>query len=314
MKAAIYEKYGSPEVLHLREIEKPIPKDNEVLVKIHATTVTAGDIRMRGFKVPAHFWLPARFALGLTGPKRKTLGMEISGIIEAVGKSVSKFKVGDEVFAETGFGDGYAEYICLPEMSEIKSEKSVIRLAKKPVNLTFEEAAAVPVGGLTALIFMRKANIQKGQKILIYGASGSVGTYAVQLAKNYGAEVTGVCSTNNVELVKSLGADKVIDYTREDFTKNSQTYDIIFDAVGKISRSLVKGSLEKEGVFLSTWQSLKVESGDLDVLKGLVEEGKLKPVIDRRYPMEQIVEAHRYVEAGHKKGNVVITVQHNNKK
>ena len=314
MKAAIYEKYGSPEVLHLEEIEKPIPKDNEVLVKLLATTVTAEDIRMRGFKVPAHFWLPARFALGLTGPKRKTLGMEISGIIEAVGKSVTKFKVGDEVFAETGFGDGYAEYICLPEMTEIKSEKSVIRLEKKPVNLTFEEAAAVPVGGITALIFMRKANIQKGQKILIYGASGSVGTYAVQLAKNYGAEVTGVCSTNNVELVKSLGADKVIDYTREDFTKNSQTYNIIFDAVGKISRSLVKGSLEKKGVFLSTWQSLKVESGDLDVLKGLVEEGKLKPVIDRRYPMEQIVEAHRYVEAGHKKGNVVITVQHNNKK
>jgi len=313
MKAAIYEKYGSPEVLHLKEIEKPIPKDNELLVKIHATTVTAGDIRMRGFKVPAHFWLPARFALGLTGPKRKTLGMEISGIIEAVGKSVTKFKVGDEVFAETGFGDGYAEYICLPEMPEIKSEKSVIRLAKKPVNLTFEEAAAVPVGGLTALIFMRKANIQKGQKILIYGASGSVGTYAVQLAKNYGAEVTGVCSTNNMELVKSLGADKVIDYTQEDFTKNSQTYDVIFDAVGKISRSLVKGSLEKKGVFLSTWQSLKVEAGDLAVLKGLVEAGKLKAVIDRTYPLEQIVEAHRYVEAGHKKGNVVITVQHDNK-
>jgi len=313
MKAAIYEKYGSPEVLHLKEIEKPIPNDDEVLVKIYATTVTAGDIRMRGFKVPAHFWLPARFALGLTGPKRKTLGMEISGIIEAIGKSVTKFKVGDEVFAETGFGDGYAEYICLPEMSQIKSEKSVIRLEKKPVNLTFEEAAAVPVGGITALIFMRKANLQKGQKILIYGASGSVGTYAVQLAKNYGAEVTGVCSTNNMELVKSLGADKVIDYTREDFTKNSQTYNIIFDAVGKISRSLVKGSLEKKGVFLSTWQSLKVEANDLDALKGLVEEGKLKPVIDRRYPLEQIVEAHRYVEAGHKKGNVVITVQHNNK-
>ena len=313
MKAAIYEKYGAPEVLHLKEIEKPIPKDNEVLVKIHATTVTAGDIRMRGFKVPAHFWLPARFALGLTGPKRKTLGMEISGIIEAVGKSVTKFKAGDEVFAETDFGGGYAEYICLPEMTEIKSEKSVIRLEKKPVNLTFEEAAAVPVGGITALIFMRKANIQKGQKILIYGASGSVGTYAVQLAKNYGAEVTGVCSTNNMELVKSLGADKVIDYTKEDFTKNSQTYDVIFDAVGKISRSLVKGSLEKKGVFLSTWQSLKVEAGDLAVLKELVEAGKLKPVIDRRYSLDQIVEAHRYVDRGHKKGNVVITIQHNNK-
>jgi NADPH:quinone reductase-like Zn-dependent oxidoreductase len=313
MKAAIYEKYGSPEVLHLKEIEKPIPKDNEVLVKINATTVTAGDIRMRGFKVPAHFWLPARFALGLTGPKRKTLGMEISGIIETAGKSVTKFKVGDEVFAETGFGDGYAEYICLPEMPEIKSEKSVIRLAKKPANLTFEEAAAVPVGGLTALIFMRKANITKGQKILIYGASGSVGTYAVQLAKYYGAEVTGVCSANNVELVKSLGAYKVIDYTKEDFTKNSQTYDIIFDAVGKISRSIVKGSLEKKGVFLSTWQSLKIEADDLAFLKELSESGKLKPVIDRTYPLEEIVEAHRYVEAGHKKGNVAITVQHNNK-
>jgi len=313
MKAAIYEKYGSPEVLHLKEIEKPIPTDNEVLVKIHATTVTAGDIRMRGFKVPAHFWIPARFALGLTGPKKKTLGMEISGIIEAIGKSVIKFKVGDEVFSETDFGGGYAEYICLPEMPELKSSKTVIRLEKKPVNLTFEEAAAVPVGGITGLIFMRKANIQKGQRVLIYGASGSVGTYSVQLAKYYGAEVTGVCSTNNMELVKSLGADKVIDYTLEDFTKNYQTYNIIFDAVGKISRSLVKGSLEKKGVFLSTWQSLKVEAGDLDVLKELVEVGKLKPVIDRRYPLEQIVEAHRYVEAGHKKGNVVITVQHNNK-
>jgi NADPH:quinone reductase-like Zn-dependent oxidoreductase len=305
MKAAIYEKYGSPEVLHLKEIEKPILKDNEALVKVHATTVTAGDVRMRGFKVPVHFWLPARFALGLTGPKRKILGMEISGIIEAIGKSVTKFKVGDEVFAETGFGGGYAEYICLPEANSLKT---VIRIAKKPVNLTFEEAAAVPVGGITALIFLRKANITKGQKILIYGASGSVGTYAVQLAKYYGAEVTGVCSTNNIELVKSLGADKVIDYTHEDFSKNAQTYDVIFDAVGKISRSLVKGSLEKKGIFLSTWQSLKVEAGDLAVLKGLVEEGKLKPVIDRRYPLEQIVEAHRYVDRGHKKGNVVITV------
>ncbi len=310
MKAIIYEKYGSPEVLKLKEIEKPVPKDNEVLVKINATTVTAGDIRMRGFKVPAHFWLPARFALGLTGPKKKTLGMEISGVIEAVGNSVTKFKAGDEVFAETDFGGGYAEYICLPEMPEIKSPKTVIRIEKKPVNLTFEEAAAVPVGGITALIFMRKANIQKGQKILIFGASGSVGTYAVQLAKYYGAEVTGVCSNNNVELVKSLETDNVIDYTREDFTKNSQTYDVIFDAVGKISRSFIKGSLEKKGVFLSTWQSFKVEADDLVVLKGLVESGKLKPVVDRRYPLEQIVEAHRYVEAGHKKGNVVIIVPH----
>jgi len=310
MKAIVYEKYGPPEVLHLKEIEKPVPKDHEVLVKIHATTVTAGDIRMRGFKVPAPLWLPARFALGITGPRKKTLGMEISGVIETVGNSVTKFKAGDEVFAETDFGGGYAEYICLPEIPELKSSKTVIRIAKKPTNLTLEEAAAVPVGGIAALIFMRKANITKGQKVLIYGASGSVGTYAVQLAKYFGAEVTGVCSTNNMELVKSLGADKVIDYTKEDFTRNSQTYYVIFDAVGKISRSLVKGLLEKKGVFLSTWQSLKVEAGDLAVLKELVELGKLKPVIDRRYPLEQIVEAHRYVEAGHKKGNVVITVEH----
>jgi NADPH:quinone reductase-like Zn-dependent oxidoreductase len=309
MKAVIYEKYGSPEVLHIKEIEKPSLKDNEVLVKIHATTVTAGDIRMRGFKVPAHFWLPARFALGITGPRKKTLGMEISGVIEAAGKGVTKFKAGDEVFAETDFGGGYAEYICLPEIPVAKSLKTVIRIEKKPVNLTFEEAAAVPVGGITALIFIRKANIQKGQKILIYGASGSVGTYAVQLAKNYGAEVTGVCGTNNMELVKSLGADKVIDYTKEEFTKNS-IYDVIFDAVGKISRSQVKGALKKNGVFLSTWQSLKVEADDLALLKGLVEAGKLRPIIDRNYALEQIAEAHRYVEAGHKKGNVVITVEH----
>ncbi len=308
MKAAIYEKYGAPEVLHLSEIEKPVPKDDEVLVKVVATTVAAGDIRMRAFKVPAALWLPARLALGLRGPKRKVLGMEISGVIEAAGKSVTKFKVGDEVFAETGFGNGYAEYIVLPETPATKSN-SVIRIAKKPENLTFEEAATVPVGGLTALIFMRKANIQKGQKILIYGASGSVGTYAVQIAKNYGTEVTGVCSTNNLDLVKSLGADKVVDYTKVDFTKNSQTYDVVFDAVGKISRSLAKRSLQKSGVFLSTWQTLKVEADDLDVLKSLVEAGKLKPIIDRRYSLEQIVEAHRYVEAGHKKGNVVITVE-----
>ena len=308
MKAAIYEKYGSPEVLSLKEIEKPVPKDNEVLIKILATTVAAGDIRMRGFKVPAALWLLSRIALGITGPKRKILGMEISGVIESVGGSVEKFRVGDEVLAATGFGGGYAEYICLPDTDVVG--RVVIEVTKKPANLTFEEAAAVPIGGMTALAFLRKANVKNGQKVLVYGASGSVGTYAVQLAKYFGAEVTGVCSASNLELVKSLGADIVIDYTKEDFTKNSQRYDLVFDTVGKISRSKAKGSLTENGVFLSTWGNGGMEPNDLSTLSGLIEAGKLKAVIDRQYPLEQIVEAHRYVGAGHKKGNVVITLQH----
>jgi NADPH:quinone reductase-like Zn-dependent oxidoreductase len=306
MKAAIYEKYGSPEVLHLKEIEKPIPKDNELLVKICATTVAAGDIRMRGFKVPAKFWLPMRLVLGLTGPKNKVLGMEVSGVVETIGKGAEKFRVGDEVLAATGFGGGYAEYVCLPETDEVG--KVVIEVAKKPANLTFEEAAAVPIGAMTALAFLRKANVKKGQKVLVYGASGSVGTYAVQLAKYYGAQVTGVCSAANLELVKSLGADVVIDYAKEDFAKNGQKYDLVFDAVGKISSSHTKGSLTENGVFLSTWGDPGAEPDDLSTISSLIEAGKLKAVIDRTYSLEQIVEAHRYVEAGHKKGNVVITV------
>jgi NADPH:quinone reductase-like Zn-dependent oxidoreductase len=306
MKAVIYEKYGPPEVLSLKEIEKPAPKDNEVLIKILATTVAAGDIRMRGFKVQLSFWLPARLALGLTGPKRKVLGMEVSGVVESVGKNVKKFRVGDEIMATTGFGGGYAEYVCLPDTDVVG--RVVIEVAKKPANLTFEEAAAIPVGAMTALAFLRKANVKNGQKVLVYGASGSVGTYAVQLAKHYGAEVTGVCSTANLELVKSLGADVVIDYAKEDFAKNGQRYDLVFDAVGKISRSNAKGSLTENGVFLSTWGSGNMEPNDLSILSGLIEAGKLKAVIDKRYPLEQIVEAHRYVEAGHKKGNVVITL------
>jgi NADPH:quinone reductase-like Zn-dependent oxidoreductase len=308
MKAAIYEKYGPPEVLSLKEIEKPVPKDNEVLIKIHATTVAAGDIRMRGFKVPAALWLLSRIALGITGPKRKILGMEISGVIESVGGSVEKFRVGDEVFASTGFGGGYAEYVCLPDADVVG--KVVIEVAKKPANLTFEEAAAVPIGGMTALGFLRKANVKNGQKVLVYGASGSVGTYAVQLAKNYGAQVTGVCSAANLELVKSLGADIVIDYAKEDFTTNGQSFDLVFDAVGKISSSHAKGSLTENGVFLSTWGNGGMEPNDLSTLSGLIEAGKLKVVIDRTYPLEQIVEAHRYVETGHKKGNLVITMTH----
>jgi NADPH:quinone reductase-like Zn-dependent oxidoreductase len=311
MKAVICPKYGPPDILQLKEIEKPTPKDNEAIVKIYAATVCAGDIRMRGFKVLAKFWLPMKFALGFRGPRKKILGVELSGEIEAVGKDVKLFKKGDQVFALTDFCGGYAEYKCL-QASEVP--KKGIQLAIKPVNMTYGEAAAVPVGGITAQAFLRKANLQKGQKILIYGASGSVGTYAVQLAKYYGAEVTGVSSSANLELVKSLGADKVIDYTKEDFTKNGQKYDVIFDAVGKISGSSTKGSLTEKGIFLHTWQSPRVDSGDLVVLKGLVEAGKLKAVIDRRYPLEQIVEAHRYVEAGHKKGNVVINVNHSNEK
>lgn len=306
MKAAIYVKYGPPEVLGLKEIEKPVPKDNEVLVKIHATTVAAGDIRMRGFKVQLAFWLPARLALGLIGPKRKVLGMEASGVVESVGENVENFRVGDEVMAATGFGGGYAEYVCLPDTDVVGSV--VIEVAKKPANLSFEEAAAVPIGAMTAMAFLRKANVKKGQKVLVYGASGSVGTYTVQLAKNYGAEVTGVCSAANLELVKSLGADAIIDYAKEDFAKNGQKYDLVFDAVGKISRSKAKGSLTENGVFLSTWGSGDMEPNDLSTLSGLIEAGKLRVVVDRQYPLEQIVEAHRYVEAGHKKGNVVITV------
>ncbi len=305
MKAVVYTKYGSPDVLQLKEVEKPTPKDNEALIKIHATTVCAGDIRMRGFKVPASMWLPARLALGLTGPRKRILGMELSGEIEAVGKNVKLFRKGDQVFALTDFCGGYAQYKCL---HAAEPPKKGIQLAIKPTNMTYEESAAVPVGGITALAFLRKANIPKGQKILVYGASGSVGTYTVQLAKYYGADVTGVCSTKNLELVKSLGADEAIDYTTEDFTKNGQRYDVVFDAVGKISRSHAKGSLKEKGVFLSTWQSPRVDSGDLVLLKGLVEAGKLKAVIDRQYPLEEIVEAHRYVEAGHKRGNVIVRV------
>jgi NADPH:quinone reductase-like Zn-dependent oxidoreductase len=306
MKVAIYEKYGSPEVLSLKEIEKPVPKDNEVLIKIHATTVAAGDIRMRGFKVPAKFWIPMRLTLGLTGPKNKILGMEASGVVESVGKSVERFRVGDEVMAATGFGGGYAEYVCLPATDIVG--RLVIEIAKKPVNLTFQQAAAVPIGAMTALAFLRKANVKNGQKVLVYGASGSVGTYAVQLAKYYRAEVTGVCSSANLELVKSLGATAVIDYAKEDFAKNGEKYDFVFDAVGKILRSKAKESLTGNGVFLSTWGSGGMEPNDLSTLSGLIEAGKLKVVVDRQYPLEQIVEAHRYVEAGHKKGNVVITV------
>lgn len=315
MNAAVYETYGSPEVLQLKKIAKPQPKDNEVLIKIHATAVTSGDCRLRKADPFA-----VRFFFGLFKPKKPVLGGVLSGEVEAVGKNVKEFKVGDLVFGSTTMDFGaYAEYICLPESGA---------LAIKPETLTHEEAAALPFGGATAFHFLKKANIQPGQKVLIYGASGAIGTSAVQIAKYFGAEVTGVCSTSNVEMVKSIGADHVIDYTKTDFAKNGERYDVVYETVNKapVSSCIAvlksKGTLilgasmlsEKlQGMWASMTSDIKVDSGvafpkseDIIFLQKMVEEGKLKAVIDKKYALEQIAVAHGYVDEGHKKGNVII--------
>ena len=307
MKAIVCTAYGPPEVLQFREVDKPVPRDNEVLIRVHATTVHRGDSRMRGLDIPGPGWqrLLARLVLGIRRPRKAILGMELAGEIEAVGQEVTRFKIGDRVFASTawsGFG-AYAGYKCMAQDEA---------LALMPANMTFEEAAVIPSGGITTLGILKMADIQPGHKVLIYGASGSVGTFAVQLAWAFGAEVIGVCSTVNLELVKSLGAGRVIDYTREDFTRSGETYDVVFDAVDRFQGDY-RTALKETGVYLNVdTSSDKVKAGDapslLRELKELVEAGKLRAVIDRRYPWEQIVEAHRYVDQGHKKGNVVITV------
>jgi NADPH:quinone reductase-like Zn-dependent oxidoreductase len=303
LKAAVYEEFGAPDVVEIRDIEKPKPKTTEVLIKVHASTVSRGDVRMRSLDVPGNIVTRflARLWLGPGKPKRPILGMQLAGEIELVGDDVTKFKVGDQIFASTygsGFG-GHAEYKCIPEDEVI---------AIKPTNMTYEEAATDPTPGLGAYGLLKKANIKSGQKVLVYGASGSVGTFAVQIAKAFRAEVIGVCSTSNLGLVKSLGATKVIDYTKEDFTQSGTTYDVIFNAVHKIPSSQRKQALNENGLYLSISQQESESTEDLVQLKELIEEGKIKSVIDRTYSLDEIVEAHRYVDTGHKKGNVVITV------
>lgn len=304
MKAVVYKKYGPPNVLRVTEMAKPHPKDNEMLVKIHAATVTSGDVRLRSSDFPPLLWLPARLIFGLFKPKKKILGHELAGTIEEIGKNVTKFKVGDPVFGTTTMlkTGSYAEYICLPE----EWKNGVVAL--KPENLTYKEAAALPVGAMTAMYLLEKANLKKRQQVLIYGASGSVGSYAVQLAKQKGAAVTGVCSGSNVEIVKSLGAEEVIDYRKEDYSEHNEKFDIVFDAVGKTSKAKAKKSLHAKGTFVSVKMLTKEKSEHLEQIKELVEKGKLKPFIDRTFTLNDIVKAHENVDSGRKRGNVVIEI------
>jgi NADPH:quinone reductase-like Zn-dependent oxidoreductase len=328
MKAIVFTEYGTPDVLKIKEVAKPTPKDNEILVKVYATPINYGDLTARNFahsqfNMPALLYLPARMAFGWNKPKINILGSELAGEVEAVGKDVTKFKAGDQVFAYLGMNMGAnAEYVCIPEAGTI---------AFKPSNLTFEEASILPYGAVMATSLLGKANIQRGQKVLINGASGGIGSMAAQLAKHFGAEVTGVCGTPRLGFVKSLGADKVIDYTKEDFTQNGEIYDLIFDILGRSSFSQVKHSLKPNGIYLLASYKMKAllqmlwtsttgskqkvicafaneTPESLVFVKKLVEEGKIKTIIDKRFPMEQAAEAHRYMEQGHKQGNVVITI------
>ena len=310
MKAIVCTRYGPPEFLQLKEVETPTPTRNEVRIKIFATAVTASESLVRGLKFPFRYRLLLRLLFGFKAPRRPILGMVLAGEIDSLGRDVSAFKVGDSVFgmSQRVFGT-YAQYICWPANGV---------LTMRPANLTFEEAAALPYGGLLALYFVRRADIMAGQRVLVYGASGAIGTAAVQLIRHLGAQVTGVCSTANLKLVESLGASAVVDYTREDFTRRPERYDIIFDAVGrrKSARALVDAqrALTPGGKVTSVDDSYpRPVPADLIVLKELAESGALKPVIDRTYPLEEMVEAHRYVDGGHKKGNVVITVGHQSK-
>lgn len=302
MKAVIYTKYGPPDVLQLVDMEKPQPKAHEILVKINATTVTSGDTRLRSSNFPPVAWLMVRLMFGLFKPKKEILGHEFSGIVEAVGKEVTKYKIGDEIFATpTMLNTGsYAEYICIPE----ERKKGV--LALKPKNLSFGEAAAIPVGGMTALFLLNKTNLHAGQQVLIYGASGSVGSYAIQIAKAQGATVTAVCSRSSFEMVKSLGADSAIDYRKEDYSLLDSKFDIIFDAVGKTSKSKAKKVLKKGGSFVTVKAFTSPTQEHLNTLKELAEQQQIKPYIDKRFQLAEIVEAHQYVDTGSKKGNVVI--------
>lgn len=304
MKAVVYEKYGPPEVLKLTDIDKPKPKDNEILVKIHSATVTSGDVRLRSSDFPPLFWLPARLIFGLFKPKKRILGHELAGIVEEIGKNVTEFNVGDSVFGTTTMlnSGSYAEYICLPQ----KWKNGVVGL--KPENLSYQEASALPIGAMTAIYLLEKANLKNGQNVLIYGASGSVGSYAVQIANQKGSYVIGVCSASNFEMVKSLGASSLIDYKKEDYSQRNERFDIIFDAVGKTTKSKAKKVLKTGGVFVSVKMLTKEKNEHLRLIKDMAEKGKLKPFIDKSFTLDEIVKAHEYVDNGRKRGNVIIDI------